>query len=242
MEEAFKKFLHQISMVTASATSLPASGSGPMPSGFPDGMMIGRSGQDLAPASPSPVRERGSERQTGDTCGPSSSGSSVSADLGRSLASRLQDRLPLPGLMLYRMTWKTRVTPSGRQICALRALGHRTSGSGCTGWPTTAARDWRDGRSNQHGKNARPLNEMARLTGWPTPDCQNGRDVNIKRLEAKGNHAMSLHHMAALTGWPTPRREDSESTGAHRGTPAYGNSLVAPCAAAFVKAVMDCLP
>ena len=31
------------------------------------------------------------------------------------------------------------------------------------GWPTASARDWRDGRSNQHGKNARPLNEVADL-------------------------------------------------------------------------------
>jgi len=29
------------------------------------------------------------------------------------------------------------------------------------GYPTPSARDWRDGRSNQHDKNARPLNEVA---------------------------------------------------------------------------------
>jgi hypothetical protein len=37
------------------------------------------------------------------------------------------------------------------------------------GHPTTAARDWRDGRSNQHGKNARPLNEVVMLAGHATP-------------------------------------------------------------------------
>ncbi len=36
-------------------------------------------------------------------------------------------------------------------------------------WPTTAARDWRDGRSKQHGENARPLNEVAQLASWATP-------------------------------------------------------------------------
>ncbi len=35
------------------------------------------------------------------------------------------------------------------------------------GWPTAAARDWRDCRSNQHGKNARPLNEVSLLSAWP---------------------------------------------------------------------------
>ena len=42
-----------------------------------------------------------------------------------------------------------------------------------TAWPTPAARDWRDGRSNQHEKNARPLNEVVTKTekteSWPTP-------------------------------------------------------------------------
>ena len=36
-------------------------------------------------------------------------------------------------------------------------------------WPTASARDWRDGRSNQHGKNARPLNEVADLATSGTP-------------------------------------------------------------------------
>jgi hypothetical protein len=35
------------------------------------------------------------------------------------------------------------------------------------GWPTCAARDYRDGKSNQHGKNARPLNEVAQLSLLP---------------------------------------------------------------------------
>ncbi len=34
-------------------------------------------------------------------------------------------------------------------------------------WPTTSARDWKSGKSNQHGKNARPLNEMATLYATP---------------------------------------------------------------------------
>jgi hypothetical protein len=33
-------------------------------------------------------------------------------------------------------------------------------------WPTPSARDWKSGKSNQHGKNARPLNEVILL---PTP-------------------------------------------------------------------------
>jgi len=48
------------------------------------------------------------------------------------------------------------------------------------GYPTPAARDWRDGRSNQHGKNARPLNEVAMLVGQtasssPAPTAKRGQ-------------------------------------------------------------------
>jgi hypothetical protein len=36
-------------------------------------------------------------------------------------------------------------------------------------WPTPAARDWKSSASNKHGDNARPLNEVARLTHGNTP-------------------------------------------------------------------------
>jgi hypothetical protein len=36
-------------------------------------------------------------------------------------------------------------------------------------WPTPAARDWKSSASNKHGDNARPLNEVARLTHGDTP-------------------------------------------------------------------------
>jgi hypothetical protein len=36
-------------------------------------------------------------------------------------------------------------------------------------WPTPAARDWKSSASNKHGDNAKPLNEVARLTHGNTP-------------------------------------------------------------------------
>lgn len=89
-----------------------------------------------------------------------------------------------------------------------RGTGNRTNGKGgggclawdaeLAGWPTAAARDWREGRSNQHGKNARPLNEVAQLVGWNTPRATDG--------ENGGPHQTggSLPADAALAGWPTP--------------------------------------
>ncbi len=47
------------------------------------------------------------------------------------------------------------------------------------GWPTAAARDWKSSASNQHGKNARPLNEVARLAGWLSPRVSDGKGPPI---------------------------------------------------------------
>lgn len=85
-----------------------------------------------------------------------------------------------------------------------------------TGWLTAAARDWRDGRSNQHGVNARPLNEVADLAvpipplllaGWPTPCDQDGPNGG------PGQGTDWLPGAAALlptAGWTTPRQTDGK--------------------------------
>lgn len=48
-------------------------------------------------------------------------------------------------------------------------------------WPTPTTRDWKSSASNKHDDNARPLNEVARLTinhaaaaAWPTPRAVDG--------------------------------------------------------------------
>jgi hypothetical protein len=59
------------------------------------------------------------------------------------LESRLRARLPLAGSTMWRLTWKRRVTPSGRRILALRVCGRHTSGSGSITWLTpTAVERW----------------------------------------------------------------------------------------------------
>ena len=77
-----------------------------------------------------------------DTSGQLGTSLSKSADLQRCLESKLQTLST--GSILYRLTWKHRITPSGRQICALRASAVRTSGSGFIGWPTPTTRDHKD--------------------------------------------------------------------------------------------------
>ncbi len=58
-------------------------------------------------------------------------------------------------------------------------------------WPTPTTRDWKSSASNQHGKNAKPLNEVARLTtplgGWATPICSDATRGSAETNDAKRN-------------------------------------------------------
>ena len=70
----------------------------------------------------------------------------TSEQLQELLSKSLRAKTALAGSILYRLTWKHRVTPSGRAICALRASAARTSVSDfiLSGWPTPTTRDFRD--------------------------------------------------------------------------------------------------
>ena len=70
------------------------------------------------------------------------------------------------------------------------------------------------------------LQVMAQMTAWPSPNTPSGgRSVSIESMDATGRtldgrkHTASLEHAVKFAAWPTTRAEDSESTGAHRGTP-----------------------
>ena len=112
---------------------------------------------------------------TSGTSGPLSTGSSNSADLTSFLESRLQAKTASLGSTLYRLTWKRRATPQGRQIPALRASARRTYGSGSTGAP---------------------------LKGRPTPNCprNNDSDLSAGRLYASKLQT-DLPEVAWLSDW-----------------------------------------
>jgi hypothetical protein len=113
----------------------------------------------------------------------------------------------------------------------------RTEGSESGLWPTPASRDWKDGRSNQHGRNARPLNEVVRL--FPTPDAYMGQRGGAQTAEKRknGGHKVNLEDVCggrklnpefveylmgfpightACEGWATPssRKSHTKSCGA----------------------------
>jgi len=164
------------------------------------------------------------------TFGLRGSSSYASAALQSSLANRLRARMDLDGSIVFRLTWKQRVTPSHRRICALRASAHSTFDSGCTSWPTPNAGPQNDGDSTwrqrrevlkaQHRNGngfGLTLGMAAQLSAWPTPNTPSGgRSVSIEKMDATGRmvdgrkHTASLEHAAKFAAWRSPNASDQK--------------------------------
>ncbi len=195
-----------------SATSLLESESGRLHFAKLVGEMTSEFGLAAVRASLSPRQAKALGLTTSGICGPHGTTSSVSAALQSSLASKLQARMPLSGGILFKLTWKQRVTPQGRAICALRASVPRTSDSDCGGWPTTGAGDekWRIStaaaaadRRLASGKQV-SLECAAFLASWPTAAA--ARDWKDGHEQAVPTNAL-LGRVAWLAGWPTTTTE-----------------------------------
>ena len=170
MSATFEKWEQPTFEVLHSATSSLASECGATPLETLDGQTILRFGQAHAPANHSLRLGKGKAQQIAVTYGPHGSGSSESYALSVSLANRLRAKTDLLGSTLFRLTWKERVTPSGRVIPALRASGHHMLGRDCTGWQSPRARGdaggkrWREGNGHNLEDQARMFAIMRGLT------------------------------------------------------------------------------
>jgi len=194
---------------SASATSSPASESGRIRFDSRVGMMFGPYGLALLPASLSPRQDVKVASVMSAISGRTGRGSLASADLTLFLASRLQTVTDLLGSTLFHLTWKQRVTPSGRSIPALRASGHRISGrdySSLDSWSTPRANKW--GFPDAHGSQEAPL------ASWVSPTAQDhSRGGKPARQWDTG---IPLTQQVALASWPTPvANDDNKSVEAH---------------------------
>ena len=168
-----------------------------------------RSGQDLALANPSAQPGAVAVSMMSAISGRTSSGSSESNALAQSLASRLQARTDLLGSTLFVLTWKARVTPSRRSICALRASALPMSGSGFSSWPTPATRDWKDGAAPSVVSSGRTdkLTHCVHLSGWKTPNCPRNHDSDLSAGRVYASKKQEdLPEQAWLTDWTLPER------------------------------------
>lgn len=191
---------------TDESTCSPALVDGPTPSNSPDGPQLDLFGRVAAPVSRSVRRASAKAKPTSGTCGRTSFGSSASAALQLCLANRLLQTTDTDGWPEYVMTWRRRAMPSGVPICRLAASGRRTSGNGCSGWPTPMVRDWKSGAVSEEtlNRNARPLNEQAvNLAGWATPQQRDGKG-QFKNHTKQGSDLSNQVLGATANGCPVP--------------------------------------
>src|SRR5262249_54532936 len=152
----------------------------------------------------------------------------ASRDLSRSLANRLRLMTDSVGSTMFVLTWKDRLTPSGRLIPALRASGRRTSDKGCTSWPTPCAQPAESSpeaclerkrravaKGSQMGISLTDLQVVAKLAAWPTPNTPSGgRSCSIEKMDATGRtadgrkHTANLEHAVKFASWPSPNTMD----------------------------------
>lgn len=139
-----------------------------------------------------------------------------SVNLQSLLENKLRAKTDLDGSILYRLTWKERITPLGRAICALRGSAKRiyVSGSISSGWPTPLSADSRGRAGAAISKNSE-LPNAVQLAGWPTPTVGNGQGSQIpSNASASGRRSdgskatVALPMIAQLTGWATPAAQE----------------------------------
>lgn len=175
---------------TGDAISSEELADGSLPSISPDG--TGLAGPDRVRVNLSHQPARGAERTMNAICGRSFFDSSTPSDRLASLASKSLLAMDCFGSMVYSLTWKVRVTPAGRRICALRASGRTTSDNGCFGWHSPTVEDHKT-----DGPLTMARYETSIATGVPPP-------TSAQRLR---------NQVQALTGRNTPRATDGSKGG-----------------------------
>lgn len=209
---------------TPSVTSSPASVAGASRSDSPGGLTTDPSGPAVAPVSLSASQAKEQGLLTSGTYGRIGSILYGPNDLQSSLVNRLMQRLPTGGSILFKMTWKAKVTPSGQSVSLLRASGLRTSDKGSGSWPTPVSNDdnksveahlamkQRMGERDGTGSNRIAITSlavMAKATGWPTTttrDWKDGSQCDNVELNSL------LGRTVWLSNWGTPLSNTPLST------------------------------
>ena len=202
-----------------SATSSLESAVGAMHSNLQDGNQLDLFGQEAHHANHSPLPETRKEKTMSDTSGGHSSSSSASVNLQQFLASKLPQQLEQSGSTIYKLTWKTKVTPRQWQYCQLVASVPRTKESDCSSWPTPVASDNRDRgsfddpsiqRRMRIGKSVELSMMVHSIQPWPTPSTQD--NPQVRGEGAAANHpsrGTTLGGAARMVPWGTPNVMDS---------------------------------
>lgn len=127
-----------------------------------------------------------------------------SNDLSRALMERLRESTNILGSTLFNLTWKEWVTSSGHVIYRLRASAPRTSGSGCTSWPTPNAMD--GGQTSRGGdrKGELLMGGLVQPASWPTPQGADGTRGS-KTMQRRGTNYTMKGAALQVDSGETPR-------------------------------------
>jgi hypothetical protein len=200
-----------------SVISSPESVAGLTPCDLPVGLTHAGSGRDPVPVSLSPQPGKAMDSVTTGTSGPPFTVSSRTLCLQSCLASRLRHRLDCNGSVLFKLTWKDQVMPSGLPICRLRASARRTSDKDSSGWPSPLVNDSKGSNytynQGRHDSISLKLGGAAQLASpWATPAARDYHSesatdaFNDKRWTHPRGKPLSAQ--ATLSTWPTPTLVD----------------------------------
>lgn len=148
-----------------------------------DGLVTSLYGPVPAPVSPSVWPVKDSEPRMIVISGLSSAASLRTADLQRSLESRLRQQMDVNGSPEYVLTWKQWDMESGPPICALRASQRRISDKDYTGWPTPTnsmmtEQDLTQAMTAGNGTGRKTYAESLIFHGWVTPSTRDYKDTS----------------------------------------------------------------
>ena len=221
MSETSETCRQMTCVITGNCTCSPVSAGGRLHFDSPAGPTTDPSSPSRAPVHLSARQAQAAGLLMSGTYGRRRSGSSTNSARLSSWESRLRQRLPMDGSILFAMTWKASATPRGRSFFRLRVSGHRTSGSGYGSWRSPNAQNADRGAASAEsrlaGGHTLNLQDQVTLAAWPTPNTPSGgRSISIEQMDATGRtadgrkHTASLEHAVKFAAWPTPKESDSD--------------------------------
>lgn len=151
--------------------------------------------------------ERGEGRTTSVGCGPTSSASFARWDQASS-SWRTSEGSSVMGSGKSSRAWPVQGSMRSGACSRQPELVPPIGGSGCSSWPTPAARDWRSGEASEEtfGRNSRPLSEVAGR--WPSPTCGDAKASGSAGYARTATHnpGTTLTDAVVRSGnWHTPR-------------------------------------
>ncbi len=224
MTDQSKSYSQKMSPDLLSGITSPGSAAGVSPSALLDGRIAGPLLPGRARASRSRKQAKVAVRVTSGIYGPTCFESSVDFAAQPGWVSRSAERLATVGSMEFVLTWRAKVTPSGRSIFRLAASRPRTSEPGSIGLPQPDG--YPTPRASEAGadfaKRDRSLTGMAlpalaaEMVGYPTPNThpeapnmsktrENGRIANRETEQCLGEVAKQLD----LIAFRTPSASDA---------------------------------